>query len=173
MRLRSVKVATNNEAIPKRGYVRRMANSPIKNGEQPPRSTRETMAVTSVSEAIPSTESTMTISWSTHTGLILSTMRMYGQPVTPPSVGTGAFRPYVYGFTMPLNGHEQPYGILTSMMGNLHNATSTFADPLMNMFSPLQGYGSTVNNMGQINNPRGWYFLPSKCPILLQTLQQF
>lgn len=147
MRLRSGKVATNNEPIPKRRYVRRMANPPNNNGEQPHWSTGETTAITSVSRAIPSTTSMTTIPSSTHSGLILSPVRMQGQPVTPPPVGTGAFRPYVTGFTMPLSGREHLYGMPTLMMENLHNATTTFADPLVNMFSPLQGSGSAVNNM--------------------------
>lgn len=74
-----------------------------------PNNNGETMAATSVSEAIPSTTSTTTISSSTHSGPILSPMRTRGQPITPPPIGSSAFRPYVIGFTMPLNGREQPY----------------------------------------------------------------
>lgn len=128
MRLRSGKVATTNEATPKRRYVRRMLN--------PPNNNLETTATIYVFEAIASTASTTTISSSTQSGPILSPVRMQGQPVTPP-VGTNAFKPYVYGFTMSLNGREHPYGMPISMMENLHNATSTFVDPLMDMFLPL------------------------------------
>lgn len=56
-------------------------------------------------------------------------------------------RPYVIGFSMPLNGHEQSFGMSTSMMASLHNSTSTYADPLVNASSPLQGSG--VNNLGR------------------------
>lgn len=42
----------------------------------------------------------------------------------------------------------------TTMMTNLHNSTSTYADPLTNVSSPLQGFGSGVNSLGQ-NQPLG------------------
>lgn len=163
MRLRSGKVTTNKEAIQKRRYIRRMTNPPNNNGE--------TMVEVSMFEVIPSTTSTTIIPSSTHSGPILSPVRTQGQPVTPYPVGTNAFRPYVSGFTMHLNDCEQPYGMPTSTMENLQNATSTLADPLMNIFSPLQGYESVVNNVGWVNQPPGVGF--SKCSILLQTLQQF
>lgn len=133
MRLRSGKVAINKKEIQKRRCVRRVANSPNNNGE--------TTTVVSVSEAIPSTMSTTIIPSSTHSGPILSPVRMQGQQVTSPLVGSSIFRPYVAGFTMPLKGREQPYCIPTSMMENLHNATSTLAGPLVNMFLLLQGSG--------------------------------
>lgn len=132
-----------------------MANPLNNNGEQPPRTTGETMVVTFVYEATPSTSSMKDIPSSIHNRLILSPMSMQGQPVTPPSVGTGSFRPYVTGFTMPLNGREQLYGMPTSMIENLHNATSTFVDPLVNMFYPLQGSRPAVNNMSRINQTPG------------------
>lgn len=55
---------------------------------------------------------------------------------------------------MPINGCEQPFGMPTAMMANLHNSSSTYADPLVNASSPLQGYGFGVNNLGQ-NQPLG------------------
>lgn len=78
--------------------MRRMVDLPNNNGE--------TTVAVSVSEAIPSTASMTTIPSSTHGGPILSPVRMQGQPVIPPPVGSCAFRPYVTGFTMPLNGRE-------------------------------------------------------------------
>lgn len=101
----------------------------------------ETTVAISVSEANPSTASTTAIPSNTHNGSILSPVRTRGQQVTPPPVGYSAFRPYVTGFTKHLNSREQPYGMPTSMMANLHNATSMLADPLVSMFYPLQGYG--------------------------------
>lgn len=50
------------------------------------------------------------------------------------------------------------------MMTNLHNATSTLADPLVNTFSPLQEFGSTINNMGRINQPPGVGFSIQQMP---------
>lgn len=115
MRLRSGKITIDNEAIQKRGYVRRMANSPNNNGE--------TMTAIYVFEAIPSTASRTSISSSAHSRPILSHARKQGKQVTPPPIGSNAFRSYVTGFTMPLNDREQPYGMLTSMMENLYNVT--------------------------------------------------
>lgn len=65
-------------------------------------------------------------------------------------------RPYgPSGFTVPLNGHEQPYVMPTSFMAGLYNSTSTFSEPIMNVTWPLQGSGSDVNNMGRISQPFG------------------
>lgn len=111
------------------------------------------MASVFVSEEIPSTTSKMDISLSTHDGPILSPVRTHGQQVTPPPVGSSVFRPYVTGFMMPLNCRRQPYGIPTSMMANFHNTMLILDDLLANMLSPLQGYGSVVNNTGRINQP--------------------
>lgn len=145
MRLRSGKIITDNEAIQKKGYIRRMENPPNNNGE--------TTVTVSVFETIPSTASTMAISSSAHSGTILSLVRTKGQQMTPHPVGSSAFRPYVAGFMRPLNGREQPYGMPTSMLTNFHNAKSTLANPLVNMFSPLQGFDLVVNNTGWINQP--------------------
>lgn len=113
------------------------------------------MVVVSVSEAIISTTSTTIIPSNTHSGPVLSPVRMQGQQVTPHLVVSSAFRPYVIGFMMPLNGHKQSYGMPTSMMANLHNITSTPTDLVVNTFSHMQGSESAVNNMGQINPPLG------------------
>lgn len=60
---------------------------------------------------------------------------------------------YVTGFTMQMSGCEQPYGMLTSTMANLHNSTSTFTGPMATIISPLQGSGSAVNNLGRSTQP--------------------
>lgn len=49
---------------------------------------------------------------------------------------------------MSLNGREQPYGMPSSMMTNLHNTTTAFDDLMVNTFSPMQGSGFVVHNMG-------------------------
>lgn len=121
-------------------YMREMANPPSNNGE--------TTVRISASEAISSMVSTTTTMSNTHIGPILSSVRMQGQQMTPPPVGSSAFRSYATGFTIPLNGREQPYGMPTSMMENLHNTTTSFDDPLVITFSPLQGFGFVVHNMG-------------------------
>ena len=126
-----------------------MANPQINNGEQPSHSIGENMAITNMTEAMPSTVSTTTIPSSVQSGPIISSpVRTQGKPVTPRPVGTSSFKPYVAGLTMPMNDREQPYGMPTSTMANLHNSTSTFTDPMANIISPLQGLGSAINNLG-------------------------
>lgn len=46
-------------------------------------------------------------------------------------------------------GREQPYGMLTSVMENLHTNHSTFADNVANVYSPLLASGSTIGNPGR------------------------
>lgn len=58
------------------------------------------------------------------------------------------------GFSIPVNGREQPFGMPTAMMMNLYNSTSAYADPLANVSSPLQGSRYGVNNLGR-NHPLG------------------
>lgn len=82
-----------------------------------------------------------------HSGPILSYVGPQDPPVnplgmkdplvTPPPRGNQFFRPYVSGFSMPVNGREQPFGMPTSMMVNSHNSTSIYAEPLANASSPL------------------------------------
>lgn len=82
---------------------------------------------------------------------------MKGPPETPPPRENQFFRPYMTGFSMHLNVCEQPFGMPTSMMENLHNSTSMYIDPLVNASSPLQGSGSIVNNLGR-SQPLGMGF---------------
>ena len=42
----------------------------------------------------------------------------------------------------------------SSFMMGLHNSTSTYSDHVMNVTSPLQGFGSVVNNRGQNMQPQ-------------------
>lgn len=65
---------------------------------------------------------------------------------------------------MPLNGREQPYGMPTSMMVSLHNTTTAFADLVVNIFPPMKGSESAVNNMGRINPSPGMGFSTQQMP---------
>ena len=65
---------------------------------------------------------------------------------------------------MPQNGRERPYGMPSSFMMGLHNSTSTYSDPVMNVTSPLQDSGSTINNRGRNVQPQIEELLP-KCQI--------
>lgn len=117
-----------------------------------------------MSEAISFTASTTAIPSNTLSGPILSPVRTQVQSVTPRPVGSIVSRPYVLGFTMPMNGRKQPNGMPTFMMATLHNNVSTFVEPVANTFSPLQGLGSAVNNLGQnIQPPVGGF--SSQLPI--------
>lgn len=138
--------------------MREMANLQSNNGE--------TTAVVTSSKANPSTVSTTTSSSNTHIGPILSPVTMHGQQMVPPPVRSSAYRPYATGFMMPLNGREQPYGMPTSMMANLHNTTTVFADLVVSTFSLIQGSGSAVDNMGRINPPPGMGFSTQQMPNL-------
>lgn len=57
-------------------------NLPNYSGEQPPSSTGGTTVVAFVSEAVPSIANTTTIPSNTHSGPILSPVRMQGQPTS-------------------------------------------------------------------------------------------
>jgi hypothetical protein len=69
---------------------------------------------------------------------------------TPPPVGNTS-RPFVTNFTMPLPGREQPFGMPTSVMANLHNSPVVYSDSMANMSSPLQGsgYGRNMSRLNQ------------------------
>lgn len=137
----------------------------------PPSSNGETTTAISASEAIPSTMSTTTTLSNAYIGPILSPVRMQGQQMILILVGSSAFRLYATGFTMPLNGREQPYGMPSSMTKNLHNTTTTFVGPMVNTFSPVQGSGSAVHNLGQINPPPRMRFSTQQMPNLTTHLQ--
>lgn len=109
-------------------------------------------------ELVPATANPTPVRSRAHNGPILSyvgpqappvnPLGTHGPPGTPPPRGNQVFRPYVRGFSMPVNGHEEPYGMSTAIMKILHNLMSTYADPLTNVSSPLEGSGSGVNNLG-------------------------
>lgn len=86
MRLRSGKIAINNEEKLRRGYVRRMANQnpPNNNGEPPiSSSTWGTTVAVFVSGPVSSTTSTTPVQSTAQSGPILSYVWMHGSPVTP------------------------------------------------------------------------------------------
>lgn len=68
MKSRSGKVARNNASRPKSKYVRKMVNPPNNNAEQLPHSIGENTTTMNVTEAMPSTASTTTISSSVQIG---------------------------------------------------------------------------------------------------------
>jgi len=49
-------------------------------------------------------------------------------------------------FAMPMTTREQPYGILTSMMADLHNNASTFADNAI----PYTPYNANIPSSSSI-----------------------
>lgn len=54
------------------------------------------------------------------------------------------FRPFFTSLTMPMSGCEQPYGMLTSMMANLHINPLIFPDNVTNAYSPILEFGSSI-----------------------------
>ena len=92
MRLRSGKLARNNKEIPKRKYVRKMANQSQPSNQNPPNNDEVPPSVTSTggttvsapsSEAIPSsTSSTPTLS-NAYTGPLLTYIGPQGSQETP------------------------------------------------------------------------------------------
>jgi hypothetical protein len=118
----------------------------------------------STMELVPSTANSTPVRSRAHSGPILSyagpqvppsnTLGIQGPPRIPPPRGNQIFRPYVSGFSVPSNGREQPFGMPTAMMANLHNSTLTYANPIENISSSLLGYGSGINNLGR-NQPLG------------------
>lgn len=50
---------------------------------------------------------------------------------------------------MPMLGREQPYGMSTSIMENLHTIPATFADNAVKTYSPILASGSDIGNHGQ------------------------
>lgn len=154
MLLRSGKVATTNEDRPRRRYTRRMVNPsnnqnpPDNNGEPPSTSASGGSTVaTSDAELVPSTANSTPVRSKAHNGSVMSYVGSQGPPVdslgtqgppwTPPPKGNQLFRPYVSGFSMLVNDREQPFGMPTAIMKNLHNSTSTYAYPLVNASLPL------------------------------------
>ena len=146
MLLRSGKVATNNKDRPRRRYTRKMANQNPPNtsnpqnppnNEVPVSSTGESTVSAPVSEAIPSMSSSMPTHSITHSEPILNYVGPRGPPHTPPPIGTSTFRQVPPpGFSIPYSGRDQPYGMPTSVMASLHNASSTFSEPVVNVTSP-------------------------------------
>lgn len=58
------------------------------------------------------------------------------------------FRHFATSFTMYMLGREQPYGMPTSMMENLHMNPSTFANNVANSYSSPLASGSIIGNPG-------------------------
>ena len=155
MRLRSGKLAVSEVEIPKRTRVRKMANQPNNPNESipvsnPVPSAEGNIGSVPVSEAVPSSAGSIpAVSMSQNAPS--SSFRAQQMPVgTPPPVGNTS-RPFVTNFTMPLPGREQPFGMPTSVMANLHNSPVVYSDSMANMSSPLQGsgYGGNMSRLNQ------------------------
>lgn len=81
------------------------------------------------------------------------------------------FRPFATSFTMLMMGREQPYGMPTSMMENLHTHPSKFADNAANAYSPLLASRLAIGNPGRTIQPQiGWDSVPGQCQYLLRIL---
>ena len=106
-----------------------------------------------VTEVLPSMMCMTIILSSIQSGPILSPMITQSQQVTPRPVVSSNFRPYVPGFTMPMDGREHPYSMQTSVMESLDNSALAFTGPTVTTYSELQGSGSTVNNLGRTTQP--------------------
>lgn len=130
------------------------AQNPSTNNISPPYySIGANTATMHVSETIPSMESSIPTHLISHTEPILTYIGPRGPPHTPPPIGNIPNRPLVPpGFSIPVGGREQLYGMPTSVMASLHNAGSTFLEPVVNINSPIQGCGV---NMGQNNQSSG------------------
>lgn len=58
------------------------------------------------------------------------------------------FRPFDTSFTMPMPGHEQLYGMPTSMPVGLNTNASTFTGNAKTAYSPLWVSGLAIGNPG-------------------------
>lgn len=136
---------------PIRRYARRMAIPRNNNGEQPSNSTGADTVAAMSTEPIPSNARAITILSTTVTlstlpeGKVLSPITQ-SHPVTPRPIMTIEARPFAISFTMPMVGREQPYGMSTSIMENLHTNPMIFVDNAANTYSPILVYGSTIGN---------------------------
>lgn len=54
----------------------------------------------------------------------------------------------------PMLGSEQPIGMPTSMMSNLHTNPSTFVGNVANAYLPLLASGSAIGNIGRTVQPQ-------------------
>ena len=123
-----------------------MANPP-NNGENPQTNVGATVIPT-ISEVVTA-GSTPAVTV-TQTGPIPSFTGPRMPLGTPPPRGNQGTRPYVPpGFSTVWLNREPPYGMPTSELTSLTNATSTFSEPLVSASSPLQGSGVGMANMGR------------------------
>ena len=134
MLLRSGRIYINDNNTARRGEE--MANPP-NNNEIPQTNVGATVSTT-VSEAT-TVGSTPAVTV-TATGPLLSFTGPRMPLGTPPPRGNLGTRPFAPPGFMPL------YGMPTSELASLTNATSTFSDPLVSASSPLQGSGIGMAN---------------------------
>lgn len=67
--------------------------------------------------------------------------------MTPWPTVVSACRSYMPSFMMPLNGREQPNGLLILMITSLYNNPSSFSNQTTTTFLPLQWSDSAINNL--------------------------
>lgn len=158
MGLRSCRITKREVRNPTRKYARRMV-IPKSNGKQPYNSTRTSTIAAMSTEPIPLNVNiiaipTMTVALSTlPEGTILSPITQ-SHPVTSRPIMETEARPFAINFTMPVLGREHPYGMPTSMMGNLQSNPVTIIDSAANMYSPILASGSAIGNHSQPMPPQ-------------------
>lgn len=104
-------------------------------------------------------EDTVDIPSNAQTGPILSHPTTQAQLSTPRSPGYGTARPW---------REQPPYGMPTSLMAGSHNNTWIDTQPAMTTFSPIQGFGSGMNNIWQNTQSQGF---STQFPILTMNKQ--
>ena len=138
MNLRSGKIKDNNLHIPRRQRTKTMTNTTNQDRGQNPPQGASTIISSSIdaSSTIPVGSSntvpvsTLEIPTAPHSG-----SQLYSTPTRPP--GFEPFRP-----------RNPPYGMPTSFMAGLHNASTS---------SPVQGSGSRMNHLGTNSQNLGNY----------------
>ena len=141
MLLRSGRIYTNDTNTTRRREA--MANPP--NNNEIPQTNVGTTVIPTVSEALTA-GSTPTVAVTT-TGPLPPFTGPRVPLGTPPPRGNPGTRPYVPpGFSTVGLNREPLYGMPTSELASLTNATSTVSDPLVSASSPLQGSGVGMAN---------------------------
>ena len=144
MLLRSGRIYTNDTNTRRRREA--MANPP--NNSKIPQTNAGTTVIPTASETVTA-GSTPAVTV-TQTGPLPPFTGPRMPLGTPPPRGNPGTRPYVPpGFSTVGLNREPLYGMPTSELASLTNATSTFSDPLMSASSPLQGSGVGMANMGR------------------------
>src|ERR1051325_6399300 len=145
MNLRSGKIKDNNLNIPRRQRTKTMTNTTNQDRGQNPPQGASTIVSSSIdaSSTIPIGSSNTVPSSMTEMPSNMSSIQImphignqpYSTPTRPPSFE-------------PLRPRNPPYGMPTSFMAGLHNASTS---------SPVQGSGSGMNHLGANSQNLGNY----------------